>query len=168
MRRSTTTTTIVFKIDIVSVATAAPPIQPAAAQPPSLGGATAGARLRRLSARSEGAAVEPLLRHDTSLRPPSAFSAAVNTHADAKRRNFIRKAGGAFRLACLDVTSVSVIKKAHTFTWVRSMSIRTYVLHTSWLGQEKLFFGHLFFNITNVFCAKQRVGHTLYMPQDGH
>jgi len=30
-----------------------------------------------------------------------------------------------------------------------------------------LLFGHLFFNITNVFCAKKRVGHAC-MPQDGH
>ena len=31
-------------------------------------------------------------------------------------------------------------------------------------------FGHLFFNITNVFCAKKRVGHACICPrnQDGH
>ena len=36
---------------------------------------------------------------------------------------------------------------------------------TSSLGQEKLFFGHLFFNITHVFCARQRVGHTRICPR---
>ena len=36
---------------------------------------------------------------------------------------------------------------------------------TSSLGQEKLFFGHLFFNRTNVFCAKKRVGHACICPR---
>jgi len=40
--------------------------------------------------------------------------------------------------------------------------------HTTSPRQEKLIlFGHLFFNITNAFCAKKRVGHAC-IPQDGH
>ena len=37
--------------------------------------------------------------------------------------------------------------------------------------KKSYLFGHLFFNITNVFCAKKRVGHAacLYIcPKDGH
>ena len=36
--------------------------------------------------------------------------------------------------------------------------------------KKSFLFGHLFLNITNVFCAKKRVGHAgiWYMPQDGH
>ena len=37
------------------------------------------------------------------------------------------------------------------------------------LAKKSFFFGHLFFNITNVFCAKKRVWHACrYMPQHGH
>ena len=36
---------------------------------------------------------------------------------------------------------------------------------TSWPPQEKVLFGHLFFNITNVFCAKKRVGHACICPR---
>tara|TARA_B100000513_G_scaffold33035_1_gene12660 strand:- start:413 stop:892 length:480 start_codon:yes stop_codon:yes gene_type:complete len=38
------------------------------------------------------------------------------------------------------------------------------------LAKKIVLFGHLFFNITNVLCAKKRVGHAcmLYMPHDGH
>ena len=41
----------------------------------------------------------------------------------------------------------------------------TEVVPTSSLGQEKLFFGHLLFNITNVFCAKKWVGHACICPR---
>ena len=33
--------------------------------------------------------------------------------------------------------------------------------------KKSFLFGHLFFNITNAFCAKKRVGHAC-IPQDGH
>ena len=33
------------------------------------------------------------------------------------------------------------------------------------LAKNNFFFGHLFFNITNVFCAKKRVGHACICPR---
>ena len=36
------------------------------------------------------------------------------------------------------------------------------------LAKNGFFFGHLFLNITNVFCAKKRVGHAFIYAQDGH
>ena len=33
------------------------------------------------------------------------------------------------------------------------------------LAKNGFFFGHLFFNITNVFCAKKRVGHACICPR---
>ena len=36
---------------------------------------------------------------------------------------------------------------------------------SSWLGKKSFFFGHLFFNITNVFCAKKRVRHACICPR---
>ena len=33
------------------------------------------------------------------------------------------------------------------------------------LAKKSFFFGHLFFNITNVFCAKKRVGHACICPR---
>ena len=31
--------------------------------------------------------------------------------------------------------------------------------------KKRFLFGHLFFNITNVFCAKKRVGHACICPR---
>ena len=36
------------------------------------------------------------------------------------------------------------------------------------LVKKSFLFGHLFLNITNIFCAKKGGGTCLYMPQDGH
>ena len=33
------------------------------------------------------------------------------------------------------------------------------------LAKKSFLFGHLFFNITNVFCAKKRVGHACICPR---
>ena len=33
------------------------------------------------------------------------------------------------------------------------------------MAKKSFLFGHLFFNITNVFCAKKRVGHACICPR---
>ena len=44
------------------------------------------------------------------------------------------------------------------------MKSYVYVLQAG-LAKKSFFFGHLFFNITNVFCAKTRVGHACICPR---
>ena len=46
------------------------------------------------------------------------------------------------------------------------ISLHIHINNTSWPPQEKKYlFGHLFLNMTNVFCAKKRVGHACICPR---
>ena len=53
---------------------------------------------------------------------------------------------------------------AHEVSWAKAGGTNRFVrLYTPYvqarLAKKSFLFGHLFFNITNVFCAKKRVGH---------
>ena len=65
---------------------------------------------------------------------------------------------------------VSYIPLCRFLLYVNVYKSRNY--NTSWPSQEATYqlslLGHLFFNITNVVCAKKTCGTCLYMPQDGH
>ena len=56
-------------------------------------------------------------------------------------------------------------KNAENNGWPESSDPVVCIALQARLAKNGFFFGHLFFNITNVFCAKKRVGHACICPR---
>ena len=64
-------------------------------------------------------------------------------------------------------TRERLVRRRGCKQFIRCAVMRAYVLQyvQAGLAKKSFFFGHLFFNITNVFCAKTRVGHACICPR---